>query len=254
MILLIDDEPAIARLYGAFLQRRGFDIRICPDAAEALELLRERRFHLVLSDVEMPGIDGHEFCRRLNRRGPRTYPLLLLSAHDSVDAVGKGLSAGADDFLMKGADIALILERIAFWLTSGFRALPWCARIGAIDALENLAPVMPLLPDVTPAPDRLDRALARLREELIAAPPDFGQRLIERIRILGRASALLLEGACQPADFLRFPDSLVRVLKGLDLAWHEEAGILFAHFDLFSRDRRFIEAGTRPLAAYRIPA
>ncbi len=254
MILLVDDEPAVARLYGALLHRRGFDIRVCSDAGEALELLLGQRFHLVISDVEMPGINGHEFCRRLNRRGPRHYPLLLLSAHDSVDSVNAGLSAGADDFLMKGAELAAILERISFWLTSGFRTLPYCARVGAIDALETLAPIMPLLPDVALDPAHVEDTAATLGRELQAAAPGYGARLIERIHILGRATSLLLARAKRPADFLRFPDALLEVIRRLELPWAGDVGVLFAHFELLARDPRFVAAGARPIESYLVPA
>ncbi len=254
MILLVDDEPAVARLYGALLHRRGFDIRICSDAGEALEILLEQRFHLVISDVEMPGINGHEFCRRLNRRGPRHYPLLLLSAHDSVDAVNAGLSAGADDFLMKGAELATILERVGFWLTSGFRTLPYCARVGAIDALESLAPIMPLLPDLRLDRAHVDDTAARLGRELRAAPRGYGARLIERIHILGRATALLLARAERPADYLRFPDALLGVIRKLAFPWAGDVGVLLAHFELLARDPRFIDAGARPIEDYLVPA
>lgn len=254
MILLVDDEPAVARLYGAMIQRRGFDVRTCPDGPEALELLHERRFHLVLCDVDMPGMDGHELCRRIVARGRRRAPLLLFSAHDRVRDVVAGLEAGADDFLLKGADLHALLDRMSFWLTAGFRNLPGMARAAALRALAGYDPRAPMLGRLVFDRSLIEPALESLHREFQATPPAFGERLVERIHLLGRATALLAGQAGEPEHFLRFPDALVRLVQGLRLPWAGEARILLAHFDLLARDPRFLEAAEIPLAELHIAA
>lgn len=254
MILLVDDEPAVARLYGAMIQRRGFDVRICREGAEALELLHARRFHLVLCDIDMPGMDGHELCRRIVARGGRRVPLLLFSAHDRAGDVIAGLTAGADDFLIKGADLHDLLDRMSFWLTAGFRTLPGMARAAARRALADCDPRSPVLEGLTLDRGMIAPALEALHREFQATPPAFGERLVERIHLLGRATGLLAEQAERPEHFLRFPDALTRLLQGLRLPWGGEARVLLAHFDLLARDPRFRAAAQTPLPDLHIAA
>lgn len=252
MILLVDDEPALARLYGAAMQQRGFNVMLCSDGWEALERLQTRRCHLVLSDVEMPGMSGYELAGRLTQRMERPCPILFLTGHDHVQGLRLGLEAGADDVLGKGGDFDAILRRIEFWLASGFRQLPELARAGALARLAEMPGEAPILDDLEIDQARLDAAFSDIYRKLQTTPPGFGNRLIERIELLGAASAALLSGCDSPKAFLRFPDSLLRLFRRLDLPWVPDLPALLAHFDDLARHERFLAAGhdglTRKLA------
>jgi len=99
VVLVVEDEQAIADLVRAYLRRDGFDVVWARSGEQALEELGRHVVRLVVLDVGLPGIDGLEVCRRLRVRS--AVPILILSARDEeVDRVA-GLEAGADDYVTK---------------------------------------------------------------------------------------------------------------------------------------------------------
>jgi diguanylate cyclase (GGDEF)-like protein len=112
-ILVVDDDPDIARFVEINMRLEGFDVRIARDGEEALTTIAEDPPDLVLLDVMMPRIDGVEVCRRL-RADPSTAHLaiIMLTAKSlSADKV-VGLTAGADDYLIKPFDTLELVARV----------------------------------------------------------------------------------------------------------------------------------------------
>ena len=100
-LLLADDEPALRQLLGEMIGAE-YDLTVVPDGERAWEAARGSHFDLVLSDVEMPGMDGIELTRRLRgQASTAAVPILLLSANNRPAVVIQALEAGADDFLLK---------------------------------------------------------------------------------------------------------------------------------------------------------
>ncbi len=113
MILVVDDDPDIARFVQMNLEVEGFIVRVAPDGAAALKMVDEARPDLAVIDLMMPNIDGLELTRRL-RNNPRTssMPIIMLTAKGlTVDKV-IGLTAGADDFVIKPFDTMELVARI----------------------------------------------------------------------------------------------------------------------------------------------
>jgi len=113
MILVVDDDPDIARFVEVNLRSAGFDVVVAPDGEEALVKADEIRPDLVLLDVMMPRIDGFEVAQRL-RRNPRTANtciIMLTAKAQSSDKV-LGLTAGADDYIIKPFDPIELLARV----------------------------------------------------------------------------------------------------------------------------------------------
>ena len=113
LILVVDDDVDIVRFVEVYLKMHGFDVMVAHDGAEALEAIEERRPDLALVDLMMPRVDGLEFIRRL-RADPMTsaLPVIMLTARGmTVDKV-LGLSAGADDYLVKPFDTAELIARV----------------------------------------------------------------------------------------------------------------------------------------------
>ena len=113
MILVVDDDPDIARFVEVNLRSAGFDVVVAPDGEEALVKADEIRPDLVLLDVMMPRIDGFEVAQRL-RRNPRTANtciIMLTAKAQSSDKV-LGLTAGADDYIIKPFDPVELLARV----------------------------------------------------------------------------------------------------------------------------------------------
>jgi len=112
-ILVVDDDPDIARFVEVNLRSAGYDVSVASDGEEALERARTLRPDLVLLDVMMPRIDGFEVAQRL-RRNPQTSntSIIMLTAKAlSTDKV-LGLTAGADDYIIKPFDPIELLARV----------------------------------------------------------------------------------------------------------------------------------------------
>ena len=97
--LVVEDAPEYRELLVALLERSGFEVSAAQDGEAALELARSEAPDVVLLDVELPGIDGVEVCRRL-RTFSDVYVVMLTARSDEVDKL-VGLSIGADDYVTK---------------------------------------------------------------------------------------------------------------------------------------------------------
>lgn len=119
-VLLADDDPISRRLFEKILKKEGFNVTCASDGHQALELFRHHFFPLVLTDWEMPVLDGPELCRAIRRESPERYVfIIMLTSKSSKDDLISGLSAGADDYLTKPAHHAELVAR----LKTGIRIL-----------------------------------------------------------------------------------------------------------------------------------
>jgi diguanylate cyclase (GGDEF)-like protein len=112
-LLVVDDDPFIARLLEIELKAAGYDVRVASDGEQALTAAQERPPQLVLADVMMPNMDGFELTRRL-RQDPRTatVSVIMLTARGlSADKL-EGFAIGADDYIVKPFDTPELLARI----------------------------------------------------------------------------------------------------------------------------------------------
>jgi diguanylate cyclase (GGDEF)-like protein len=112
-ILVVDDDPDIARFVEVNLRSAGYDVTVAGDGEEALEKASDIRPDLVLLDVMMPRIDGFEVAQRL-RKNPQTAntSIIMLTAKAlSADKV-TGLQSGADDYIIKPFDPIELLARV----------------------------------------------------------------------------------------------------------------------------------------------
>lgn len=109
-ILVVDDEPAIQDLVQMVLTREGYQVAVAPDGHRALKLLATFQPDLILLDLMLPDIDGHEVCKKINEQ--YQIPVIMLTAkNDIVDKV-LGLEFGADDYITKPFDTRELLARI----------------------------------------------------------------------------------------------------------------------------------------------
>ena len=99
-VLIVDDEVGARTLIGIMLDRGGFKVTKAKDADEALTMVeKDELLDLIILDVMMPGMDGIELCRVL-RTKPRVTetPILILSARGDLEAISRGMEAGATDY------------------------------------------------------------------------------------------------------------------------------------------------------------
>lgn len=135
-ILIVDDDDLALEMLRHTLLRAGYEVETAPNGRAALEILRQGRTRLVISDWEMPEMTGIELCEEI-RRGDfdgYIYVILLTSRTESSEIVA-GMSAGADDFVAKPFNTAELLVRIR----AGVRVLSLETREVAIFALAKLA-------------------------------------------------------------------------------------------------------------------
>jgi DNA-binding response OmpR family regulator len=109
-VLFVEDDDVIREATQLALERDGFAVTAVPDGLLGLEAFRADRPDIALLDVMVPGLDGVSLCRRI--RDESTVPVIMLSARaDSIDVV-LGLEAGADDYVTKPFDGAVLVARI----------------------------------------------------------------------------------------------------------------------------------------------
>lgn len=104
-VLVVDDEPNLRRVLAAQLQREGYSVSTAEDGDEARTLLRraDPPFQCVLTDLQMPGTDGMALLRWCSRYQP-DVPVVVITAHGTVDSAVEALKAGAFDFITKPFD------------------------------------------------------------------------------------------------------------------------------------------------------
>ena len=108
-VLVVDDDPSVVALMGDFLEAAGYRVCTACEADGALSVVRDQHVDCVVLDLMMPGSDGFSVCRRLREHGD--IPILILTARDSdVDKI-RGLSLGADDFIVKTASPGEVVAR-----------------------------------------------------------------------------------------------------------------------------------------------
>lgn len=112
-ILFVDDEGQIRKLVQTFLERRGYRVTIATDGYEALLAIKREAPDLVITDVNMPNMNGLELCRRL-RSEHRTarVPIIMLSARKQADDVLTGYAQGADEYVPKPVEMALLAAKV----------------------------------------------------------------------------------------------------------------------------------------------
>ncbi len=119
-VAVIEDEESIAHAIAARLRSEGYDVQIACDGPSGVELVERQRPDLVVLDLMLPGFDGLEVCRRIQR--DVWVPVLMLTARDSEADMVIGLSVGADDYMTKPFSARELVARVGALLRRSERA------------------------------------------------------------------------------------------------------------------------------------
>jgi two-component system cell cycle response regulator len=112
-ILLVEDEPVTAALLEKALSKAGHRVTVAQNGREALELLKQRFYPFVLTDWEMPELNGLDLCRAIRNSSNNSYCyIVILTAKEAREDIVAGLEAGADDFLTKSPSHGELLARV----------------------------------------------------------------------------------------------------------------------------------------------
>ena len=112
-VLVVDDQPPNLRLMDAVLSPRGYKVIAVESGQKALTALKESPIDVVLLDIVMPGMDGHEVCRQIRADEATAFlPVVMITASGPQEKL-HALESGADDFITKPFDQAELIARVA---------------------------------------------------------------------------------------------------------------------------------------------
>jgi nitrogen regulation protein NR(I) len=159
-VLIVDDEPNLRKILAAQLSRDGYDVLLAEDGEQGLALLRENHIDLVVTDLKMPKVDGMTLLREALRESP-TLPIVMITAHGTVDTAVEALKIGAFDYLTKPFDKDEVRQVVAKALktraladeeaTSEAKDIPG-ARFGIIGQSAGLTDLYSVLERVADSP------------------------------------------------------------------------------------------------------
>jgi two-component system cell cycle response regulator len=112
-VLVVDDDHLVRGRLSAILSASQYKVEVAASGAEALRILDETECHIVLTDWQMPDMDGLALCRKVRRRVQDNYVyVLMLTIRDTQHDMLTGLAAGVDDYVVKGASTEEIIARL----------------------------------------------------------------------------------------------------------------------------------------------
>ena len=112
-VLAVDDSPTYLHLLAEQLREDGIEVALARSGEQALQLLAAQPVDAILLDVIMPGLSGEETCRKIKSSpASRTIPVLMLTGLDDREAMIASFNAGADDFISKSSDFAVLRARL----------------------------------------------------------------------------------------------------------------------------------------------
>ena len=111
-ILVVEDDTRLKQIVCSHLIDNGFDATGCLNAREAYDIMYDRQFDLIVSDIMMPEIDGFEFADTV-RELDKTIPILFMTARDDFPSKQKGYGIGIDDYMVKPVDLNELVLHIS---------------------------------------------------------------------------------------------------------------------------------------------
>jgi signal transduction histidine kinase/DNA-binding response OmpR family regulator len=187
-ILAAEDHPVNRRVLSAQLERLGYQAVVTEDGQQALAALGRERFDLLLTDLEMPGLDGYELIRELRRREAvdppsRPLPAIALSANVLPAEIARCKEAGANDYLTKPVSLQALAECLARWLEPGGEAPAGPPPIDLAELQQRVGEDAPLLRDVLREFLRINQPLFdELREAVGRREAERARGLAHRLR------------------------------------------------------------------------
>ena len=133
LILVVDDEPKVARLARDYLEKNGFRVLTAADGQTALTVARREKPDLIVLDLMLPIMDGREVCRILRRESD--VPIIMLTARSEERDQVTGLEIGADDYITQPFSVRALVARVRALLrrTRGDVKLPSFVRLGGLE-------------------------------------------------------------------------------------------------------------------------
>ncbi len=233
-VLYVDDEPDLLEIGKLFLEQSGqFNVDVISSAPAALELMNTKNYYAIISDYQMPGMDGIEFLKTVRTSG-NTIPFILFTGRGREDIVIRALNEGADYYLQKGGEPVSQFAELAHKIRLAVQRRSSEASVRALERRE--ADIINFLPDATLAIDMEGTVIAwnLAMEEMTGVKPS---------RILGKgnyeyAIAFYNERRPMLVDLIIAPDEQVE--KGRYLYTNHDGNVLTAETIIQKPDGTFV--------------
>jgi DNA-binding response OmpR family regulator len=200
-VLMVDDEKRFRATTKKLLGRRGFETILAENGEEALEKLKENP-DVVILDIKMPGMDGHQVLREIKKRSPY-LPIIMLTGHGALPSARESLVEGAYDYLTKPCDITILAGKIheAFEHRIGGGRSPQEMKVNEV--------MIPLHEYTTIHRDQT------VKEAMIKLKMSFLLKMAtNRIMETGHRSLLVLDGKGEVQGILSITDLLKAIMPG----------------------------------------
>ena len=117
-VLAVDDDRSMIAFLGMLINQIGYDFVGLHTGEECLEQIDEIAPDLLMLDVNMPGMDGYETCRKVrSEHSAIAIPVLFLTGNDSRDGLSDAISAGGTEYLSKPINADVLIERVQYWFS-----------------------------------------------------------------------------------------------------------------------------------------
>jgi DNA-binding response OmpR family regulator len=110
-ILLVEDTKDVAELLFEYFEAQGFDMDYAATGKQGLQLAQQYPYDVIILDVMLPGLSGYQLCQALRQQN-NDVPIVMLTARDTQTDIIQGLNLGADDYVVKPFDIAILDARV----------------------------------------------------------------------------------------------------------------------------------------------
>ena len=118
-ILVVDDDEMTRHFLSHILAQQGFLLESASDGEQALVLLKEKAFDIILLDIEMPGMNGLETLKRIRKNYlKKDLPVLMVTSNDQSTEIIQAFDMGANDYVVKPLDVPVLFARIRAHLES----------------------------------------------------------------------------------------------------------------------------------------
>jgi DNA-binding NtrC family response regulator len=198
-LLVVDDDDTNREVLSQRLQRKGYTVSTAEDGARALEMIRGRRFDLVLLDIMMPGLNGLEVLQTVRRSCSLTdLPVIMATARDQSTDVVQALEMGANDYVTKPFDFPVVLARVQTQLCLK-RAVEQIGYLREeIQSEYNFEEIIGASPALREVQDKVKRVAPSDSTVLIMGESGTGKELIARAihNLSGRRGQPLVKVNC----------------------------------------------------------